>query len=37
MLPSLSALFGVPIEKLLAGNLPTSFLEGNMKNPLFQI
>lgn len=31
MLPSLSALFGVPIEKLLAGNLPTSFLEGNMK------
>ena len=37
MLPSLSALFGVPIEKLLAGNLPTSFLEGNMKKSKYLV
>lgn len=32
MLPPLSALFGIPIEKLLCGDLPSErFLEGNMK------
>lgn len=36
LLPSLSALFGVPIEKLLAGDtLSASFLEGNMKKATY--